>query len=89
MLLFKAFGLSKENLQVNPEREHIEKTVLQEYKQNLNIEENIIPDPTDLNLVRWMKKMEWKNGQDYYFSDISRSYGFALGKDNSQIRMQV
>ena len=37
---------------MNPEREHIEKTVLQEYKQNLNIEEIIIPDPTDLNLVR-------------------------------------
>ena len=56
---------------MNPEREHIEKTVLQEYKQNLNIEENIIPDPTDLNLVRWMKKMEWKTAKIIIFLTLA------------------
>ena len=48
LLLFRAFGLYKENAQVDPEREHIKRTVLQEYKQKLKIHENIIPDPIDL-----------------------------------------
>ena len=48
LLLFMAFGLYEENVQVDPEKEHIERTVLQEYKQKLKIQENIIPDPTDL-----------------------------------------
>ena len=43
-----AFGLYEENVQVDPEKEHIERTVLQEYKQKLKIQQNIIPDPTDL-----------------------------------------
>ena len=32
LLLFRAFGLSEENVQVDPEREHIKMTVLQDYK---------------------------------------------------------
>ena len=58
LLLFRAFGLYEENVQVDPEREHIERTVLQEYKQKLNIQENIIPDPIDLK-SGWINE---KNG---------------------------
>ena len=58
LLLFRAFGLYEENVQVDPEREHIERTVLQEYKQKLNIQENIIPDPIDLK-SGWISE---KNG---------------------------
>ena len=54
LLLFRAFGLSEENVQVDPEREHIKMTVLQDYKQKLKIEENIIPDPID-------RKFSWIN----------------------------
>ena len=81
-MLFRAFGLCKENEQVDPEREHIELAVLQDYKQKLKIEENIIPDPIDLK-SSWINetKMEWKNDQDYIFLTLA-DFSFVLGKDN-------
>ena len=80
-MLFRAFGLSEENVQVDPEREHIKMTVLQDYKQKLKIEENIIPDPIDRKFS-WINdtKMEWKNDQDYIF--LTADFSFVLGKDN-------
>ena len=48
LLLFRDFGLYEENVKIDPEREHIERAVLQEHKQKLKVQENIIPDPTDL-----------------------------------------
>ena len=81
--MLRAFGLYEENVQIYLEREHIERTLLQEYKQKLNIQGNIITDPIDLE-SGWIneKKMEWKNDQDLYFSVIIRFYSFVLGKDN-------
>ena len=88
LLLFRAFGLYKENAQVDPEREHIKRTVLQEYKQKLKIHENIIPDPIDLksglmNEKKWNEKMA-----KIMFSDISRFYSFILRKDNLIHRLE-
>ena len=88
LLLFRAFGLYKENAKVDPEREHIERTVLQECKQKLKIQENIIPDPIDLksglmNEKKWNEKMA-----KIMFSDISRFYGFVLRKDNLIHRLE-
>ena len=72
LLLFRAFGLYEENVQVDSERERIEKTVLQEYKQKLNIKENIIPDPIDLKSGWINEKNGMKKCPRLYFSDISR-----------------
>ena len=57
--MLRAFGLYEENVQIYLEREHIERTLLQEYKQKLNIQGNIITDPIDLE-SGWIneKKME-------------------------------
>ena len=59
LLMLRAFGLYEENVQIYLEREHIERTLLQEYKQKLNIQGNIITDPIDLE-SGWIneKKME-------------------------------
>ena len=86
--MFRAFGLYEENVQVDPEREHIEKAVLQEYKQKLNIHGNIIPDPIDLKSGWINEKNGMKKWPRLYFSDISRFYSFVLGKDNLIHRLE-
>ena len=88
LLLFRTFGLYEENVQVDPEREHIERTVLEKYKQKLQIQENIIPDPIDL-ISGWINEKNWmKTWSRLYFSDISRFYSFVLGKDNLIHRLE-
>ena len=73
LLLFRVFGLYEENVQFDPEREHFKTTVLQEYKQKLKIQENIIPGQTDLK-SGWINEkngMKNWNGQDYIFLTLA------------------
>ena len=82
LLLFKAFRLYKENVQADPQKEHIERTVLQEYKQELSIQGNIISDPIDLKSAWINEKNGLKKWPRLYFTDISRFHSFVVGKDN-------
>ncbi|XP_047138939.1 uncharacterized protein LOC124814890 [Hydra vulgaris] len=73
-LAARAFAAYEEGAEVDPEKEHIEKSILHEYKQKLQIENEVLPDPIDL-------KTGWFNEKDgvelwphLYFSDISRFY---------------
>ena len=49
----RAYGIYEEGIHVDPEREHVEQTLFAEYKQELNIEDETIPDPIDLK-VDWI-----------------------------------
>ena len=80
LIYCRAYGLYEEGVHVNPEREHVERTFFSEYKQNLNIEDETIPNPIDLK-VGWIEE---GNGMEQwprlYFSDISRYYSSVPGK---------
>ena len=73
---------------------HIKRTVLQEYKQKLNIQGQIISDPSNLK-SGWInkKKMNQKMVKIIFFCDVyificSRFYIFVLGKDNLVHRLE-
>ena len=70
--MLRAFGLYEENVQIYLEREHIERTLLQEYRQKLNIKENIITDPVDLE-SGWINEKKWneKMTKIYIFLSLS------------------
>ena len=48
LIYCRAYSLYEEGIHVDLEREHVEWTLLAEYKQKLNIEDKTIPDPIDL-----------------------------------------
>ena len=66
----------------------MERTLFAEYKQKLNVEDKTIPDPIDLK-IGWIGE---ENGMEQwsrlYFSDISRYYGSALGKNDLISRLE-
>ena len=53
LIYSRAYGLYEEGIHVDPEREHVERTLFAEYKQKINIEDETIPDPIDLK-VGWI-----------------------------------
>ena len=62
-----AFGLYEENVQVDPEKEHIERTVLQEYKQKLDSREyNTRSNWPKIWLDKW-KKWNEKMAKSVFF----------------------
>ena len=62
--------------------------MLQEYKQKLNIQGNVIPDPFDLKSGCVNEKSGMKKWPRLYFSDISRFYSFILDKDSLIHRLE-
>ena len=88
LIYCRAYGLYEEGIHVYPEREHVERTLFVEYKQKLNIEDETIPDPTDLK-VGWIGEengmVQWPR---LYFSNISRYYSSVLGKTDLINRLE-
>ena len=88
LIYCRAYGLYEEAIHVNPEREHVERTLFAEYKQKLNIEDETIPDLIDLK-VGWIgEKNDIKQWPRLYFSDISRDYSSVLRKTDLINRLE-
>ena len=88
LIYCRAYDLYEEGIHVNPEREHVERALFEEYKQKLNIEDETIPDPVDLK-VGWIGE---ENGMEQwprlYVSVISQYYSSILGKTDLINRLE-
>ena len=88
LFISRAFSAYEENIKIDSEQEHRERSLLAEYREKLYVDNEHFPDPVDLK-TGWIGEdkgmCQWPK---LYFSDISQFYAKNLSRKNLLYRLE-